>query len=83
MLTLGTGGVSVFALQIAKARGARVIITSSSDEKLERDVAIKTIRFDSLAASQTASDEMLERFKREARTAARLKQQGAEIYKPV
>lgn len=33
---LGTGGVSVFALQLAKARGARVIITSSSDEKLER-----------------------------------------------
>lgn len=36
ILTLGTGGVSIFALQIAKAAGARVIITSSSDEKLER-----------------------------------------------
>lgn len=36
VLCLGTGGVSVFALQIAKASGARVIITSSSDEKLER-----------------------------------------------
>ena len=35
-LLLGTGGVSVFALQFAKAQGARVIITSSSDEKLER-----------------------------------------------
>ena len=33
---LGTGGVSIFALQLAKARGARVVITSSSDEKLER-----------------------------------------------
>lgn len=33
---LGTGGVSIFALQLAKARGARVIIASSSDEKLER-----------------------------------------------
>jgi NADPH:quinone reductase-like Zn-dependent oxidoreductase len=33
---LGTGGVSLFALQFAKAHGARVIITSSSDEKLER-----------------------------------------------
>ncbi|MDG2304090.1 MAG: NAD(P)-dependent alcohol dehydrogenase [Candidatus Binatia bacterium] len=32
----GTGGVSLFALQLAKARGARVILTSSSDEKLER-----------------------------------------------
>lgn len=36
VLTLGTGGVSLFALQIAKTAGARVIITSSSDEKLER-----------------------------------------------
>jgi NADPH:quinone reductase-like Zn-dependent oxidoreductase len=36
VLTLGTGGVSIFALQIAKAMGARVVVTSSSDEKLER-----------------------------------------------
>jgi NADPH:quinone reductase-like Zn-dependent oxidoreductase len=36
VLTLGTGGVSIFALQIAKAIGASVIITSSSEEKLER-----------------------------------------------
>lgn len=36
VLTLGTGGVSIFALQLAKAAGARVVITSSSDEKLER-----------------------------------------------
>ncbi len=35
-LLLGTGGVSLFALQFAKAHGARVLITSSSDEKLER-----------------------------------------------
>ncbi len=34
VLALGTGGVSIFALQIAKAHGARVAITSSSDEKL-------------------------------------------------
>ena len=34
VLALGTGGVSMFALQIAKMHGARVIITSSSDEKL-------------------------------------------------
>ena len=33
---LGTGGVSIFALQFAKACGATVIIASSSDEKLER-----------------------------------------------
>ncbi len=36
VLVQGTGGVSLFALQIAAARGADVIITSSSDEKLER-----------------------------------------------
>ena len=36
VLLHGTGGVSIFALQFAKARGARVIITSSRDEKLAR-----------------------------------------------
>lgn len=36
VLTLGTGGVSIFAVQIAKHFGARVIATSSSDEKLEK-----------------------------------------------
>jgi len=40
VLTLGTGGVSIIALQIAKAMGARVIVTSSSDEKLERARAL-------------------------------------------
>ena len=36
VLLQGTGGVSVFGLQIAAAAGARPIITSSSDAKLER-----------------------------------------------
>ena len=36
VLTQGTGGVSLFALQFAKLAGARVIATSSSDEKIER-----------------------------------------------
>jgi NADPH:quinone reductase-like Zn-dependent oxidoreductase len=36
VLVLGTGGVAIFALQFAKAMGAIVIGTSSSDEKLER-----------------------------------------------
>lgn len=40
VLTLGTGGVSIFALQFAKIHGARVIATSSSDEKLERAKAL-------------------------------------------
>lgn len=43
VLVQGTGGVSVFALQIAKAMGARVIATSSSDAKLER---LKTLGAD-------------------------------------
>jgi NADPH:quinone reductase-like Zn-dependent oxidoreductase len=36
VLVLGTGGVSIFALQFAKMHGARVIVTSSSDEKLAK-----------------------------------------------
>ena len=36
ILLQGTGGVSLFALQFAKMHGAQVIITSSSDEKLEK-----------------------------------------------
>lgn len=36
VLTLGTGGVSITALQLAKSMGAQVIVTSSSDEKLAR-----------------------------------------------
>ena len=36
VLVLGTGGVSIFALQLATAAGARVIVTSSRDEKLQR-----------------------------------------------
>jgi NADPH:quinone reductase-like Zn-dependent oxidoreductase len=40
VLTLGTGGVSIFALQLAKMHGARVAITSSSDEKLAQAKAL-------------------------------------------
>ena len=36
VLVQGTGGVSIFALQIAKLFGARVLITSGHDDKLER-----------------------------------------------
>jgi NADPH:quinone reductase-like Zn-dependent oxidoreductase len=36
VLAQGTGGVSIFALQFAKLMGARVLITSSNDEKLKR-----------------------------------------------
>lgn len=40
VLVLGTGGVSLFALQFARLHGARVIATSSSDAKLERARAL-------------------------------------------
>jgi NADPH:quinone reductase-like Zn-dependent oxidoreductase len=40
VLVLGTGGVAIFGLQLAKALGASVVLTSSSDEKLARARAL-------------------------------------------
>jgi NADPH:quinone reductase-like Zn-dependent oxidoreductase len=40
VVTLGTGGVSIFTLQLAKLAGARVIITSSSEKKLAHAQAL-------------------------------------------
>jgi NADPH:quinone reductase-like Zn-dependent oxidoreductase len=40
VLLQGTGGVSIFALQIARMMGARVLLTSSRDDKLERARAL-------------------------------------------
>jgi NADPH:quinone reductase-like Zn-dependent oxidoreductase len=40
VVTQGTGGVSLFAMMFAKLAGARTIVTSSSDEKLERAKAL-------------------------------------------
>lgn len=40
VLVQGTGGVSIFALQFAHAMGARVLVTSSRDDKLERALAL-------------------------------------------
>jgi NADPH:quinone reductase-like Zn-dependent oxidoreductase len=48
VLVQGTGGVSLFALQLGAAFGARVIVTSSSEEKLDRVKAMgawKTINY--------------------------------------
>jgi len=53
VLTQGTGGVSIFALQIAKMAGARVIATSSSDAKLER---LKELGADIVMNYKTAPD---------------------------
>jgi len=40
VVTQGTGGVSIFALQLAKAAGARVICTTSSAQKADRLTAL-------------------------------------------
>lgn len=43
VLVQGTGGVSIFALQIANLRGGRVLVTSSSDEKLARAIQMGAV----------------------------------------
>ncbi len=53
VLVLGTGGVSTFALLFAKAMGANVIATSSSDEKLAK---VKSMGADSLINYKTHPD---------------------------
>jgi NADPH:quinone reductase-like Zn-dependent oxidoreductase len=53
VLLQGTGGVSIFALQLASVYGSRTIITSSSDEKLER---AKTLGADDLINYQERED---------------------------
>lgn len=40
VLVQGTGGVSIFAIQFARMAGARVLVTSSSDDKLARAAAL-------------------------------------------
>jgi NADPH:quinone reductase-like Zn-dependent oxidoreductase len=60
VLILGTGGVSLFALQIAKAHGARVILTSSSDEKLAR---ARTLGADDTINYRTTPDWDIEVFR--------------------
>jgi NADPH:quinone reductase-like Zn-dependent oxidoreductase len=62
-LLLGTGGVSVFGMQFARAAGARAIITSSSDEKLARAKelgASATINYAKNANWATMAREMTE-----------------------
>ncbi len=53
VLIQGTGGVSIFTLQFAKALGARVLGTSSSDEKLER---AKELGLDAAVNYRTTED---------------------------
>jgi NADPH:quinone reductase-like Zn-dependent oxidoreductase len=53
VLLQGTGGVSIFALQFAKMAGARVIMTSSSDIKMER---LRTMGADAVVNYKTTPD---------------------------
>ena len=64
--------------QIVRKLGAGAFGTvyKAKDTRLERMVAIKTIRLEGLAASQAGLKEMVDRFEREARTAAKLKHPG-------
>lgn len=55
VLVLDTGGVSLFALQFARAAGARVVVTSSSDEKLERAKKLGAARTSSSSRSAVTS----------------------------
>jgi NADPH:quinone reductase-like Zn-dependent oxidoreductase len=52
-LTLGTGGVSIFALQFAKLFGARVISTTGNDQKIER---LKELGADEVINYRTRED---------------------------
>ncbi len=53
VLTLGTGGVSVFAIQFAKLFGARVIATTGSEEKIEK---LKELGADEIVNYRTRED---------------------------
>lgn len=53
ILTLGSGGVSLFALQFAKLFGTRVIATTSSEEKAER---LKAMGADAVINYRTTPD---------------------------
>jgi len=59
VLLLGTGGVSIFALQFAKACGATVMVASSSDEKLARARQIGADHLINYRATPSWDDEVL------------------------
>ena len=60
VLALGTGGVSIFALQFAKMMGAVTIVTSSSDEKLARARALGADHTINYKRYPTWADQVLE-----------------------
>ena len=59
VLTQGTGGVSCFAIQLASAAGARVIATSSTDEKLKAAKAMGATDLINYKATPDWADEAL------------------------
>ncbi|MEW8437147.1 MAG: NAD(P)-dependent alcohol dehydrogenase [Candidatus Thiodiazotropha taylori] len=59
VLIHGTGGVAIFGLQFAKLFGARVIITSSSDQKLEQARNLGADCIINYKAKDNLSDEIL------------------------
>jgi NADPH:quinone reductase-like Zn-dependent oxidoreductase len=61
VLALGTGGVSIFGIQFAKAAGARAIVTSRSEEKLQK---VRTLGADETIHTPTYPqwDEQVRRF---------------------
>ena len=61
VLTLGTGGVSMFAVQFAKMMGAVTIVTSSSDEKLARARALGADHTINYKQYPNWADQVLER----------------------
>lgn len=60
VLVQGSGGVSVFALQFAKAAGCHVIATSSSDEKLEKLSALGADQLINYRQTEAWGDKVLE-----------------------
>lgn len=59
VLLLGTGGVSIWALQLAHAAGLRPIVTSSSDEKLSRARQLGAVETINYATNPEWQDEVL------------------------
>jgi len=60
VLVQGSGGVSVFALQFAKAAGCQVIATSSSDEKLEKLKALGADQLINYRETEAWGDKVVE-----------------------
>jgi NADPH:quinone reductase-like Zn-dependent oxidoreductase len=61
VLVLGSGGVSMFALQFARLAGAHVFMTSSSDAKLERGRALGAAEVINYRATPEWGQEVLKR----------------------